>query len=115
MIKVGESTKYDNYGRISCIGEIAELLNLEKGLDHVGFYVDNGEIIVRKHTKSYMGLDFEYNEIRDRIIAYEGAHIDDTVPIDMDPDEIEKLAYAQYLKDKNDRKEQICSKSKKEQ
>ena len=51
MVKVGES-KYDNYGRITCSIKIAELLELEKGEDVVEWHIIDGNVVLRKRTKT---------------------------------------------------------------
>ena len=76
MVKVGES-KYDNYGRITCSIKIAELLELVKGEDVVEWHVHNGEVILRKRTRSYYGFDLESQDIRNRLISYEEDHMEE--------------------------------------
>ena len=78
MVKVGES-KYDNYGRITCSIKIAELLELVKGEDVVEWHVHNGEVILRKRTRSYYGFDLESQDIRNRLISYEEDHMEEAM------------------------------------
>ena len=76
MVKVGES-KYDNYGRITCSIKIAELLELEKGEDVVEWHIIDGNVVLRKRTKTYQGFDLESQDIRQRLIEYEEEHLDE--------------------------------------
>ena len=112
MVRIGKATKYDNYGRISCVEEVAQLLNLEKGMDSVEFLTYNGEIILRKVTKDYMGLDFEQKEISEKIRDYEKRCVENFDHVDVDPDELESKMYEQYLRDKETRKALIESRKK---
>jgi len=111
MVRVGKVTKYDNYGRISCVGEVAQLLNLEKDMDSVEFLTYNGEIIIRKVTKNYMGKNYEQEEISEKIREYEKRYAEKFDPEEADPDEHEKI-YEQYLWDKEARKTLIESKKR---
>jgi hypothetical protein len=113
MVRVGKATKYDGFGRISCVGEVAKLLNLEKDMDHVEFLTYNGEIIIRKVTKDYMGKSFEQEEISENIREYEKRYAENfDHEEELDPDEIEKILYEQYLRDQEARKALIGSKKK---
>jgi len=112
MVKIGNSTKYDNYGRISCVEEVAQLLNLEKGMDSVEFSAEDGKIIIRKVTKDYMGLDFEQKEISEKIREYEKKYFDNFDPAEIDPNELENRMYEQYLQDQEARRALIESRKK---
>lgn len=104
MVRIGKTVRYDKFGRITCPSELAELLDLEKGVDEVEWCVENGTVIVRKMTKIYgNGFDFESDEIRDRLIAYEKRYIDYSDEEFLDPAEQEARAYQQYLEDKRER------------
>ena len=112
MVRVGNATKYDKFGRISCVGEVARLLNLEKDMDSVEFLTYNGEIIIRKVTKDYMGKNYEQEEISEKIREYEKRYAEKFDPDEVDPDELEKKLYEQYLRDKEARKTLIESKKR---
>ena len=64
--------------------KIAELLELEKGEDTIEWFVEGGEVILRKRTKVYHGHNFEQEEIRQRLLDFE----EDTVlnGEDLDPE-----------------------------
>ena len=100
MVQIGNPVKYDNYGRITCPADLAELLDLEKGLDEVVWYVEDGKAVIRKVTKTYAGgFDFESEEIESRLREYEedhGGQFDE----DIDMEEAEERARNQYEKDK---------------
>lgn len=106
MVKVGES-KYDNYGRITCSIKIAELLELVKGEDVVEWHVHNGDVILRKRTRSYYGFDLESKDIHDRLIAYEEDHMEEAAEEAMDPEERLRKAEEEYAKDKKARAEKL--------
>lgn len=106
MVKVGES-KYDNYGRITCSIKIAELLELVKGEDVVEWHVHNGEVILRKRTRSYYGFDLESQDIRNRLITYEEEHIDEAMEQDLNPEERLRKAEEEYAKDRKARAEKL--------
>ena len=99
MVLVGKS-KYDNNGRITLMKEVAELMNLVKGEDYVELHVQDGQLIIKKETKKYVGgFDFEEEEIRDNLQNYEKERLDD-LPDITDPEQLEKLAREQYEKDR---------------
>ena len=102
MVKVGES-KYDNYGRITCSVKIAELLDLEKGEDVIEWHIQNGEVILRKRTRLYYGLDLESKDIQERLFQYEEEHMDEEAESDMDPEERIRKAEEEYERDKKKR------------
>ena len=106
MVKVGES-KYDNYGRITCSIKIAELLELIKGEDVVEWHVHNGEVILRKRTRSYYGFDLESQDIRNRLISYEEDHIEEAMEQDLNPEERLRMAEEEYAKDRKARAEKL--------
>ena len=95
MVKVGES-KYDKYGRITCSIKIAELLELVKGEDVVEWHVENGDIVLRKRTKTYQGLDLEGVDIRERLLEYEKDNMDDASDKELDPEERLRIAEEEY-------------------
>jgi len=104
MVEVGKS-KYDGNGRISFIKELADLLRLEKGKDSVKFFVEDGEIIIRKETKLYAGkFDFEGREIKEDLVKYETSAIDSVDMEGIDPENLEEIAYSHYLEDQKSRK-----------
>ena len=100
MVQIGNPVKYDNYGRITCPSDLAELLDLEKGMDEVIWYVEDGKAVIRKVTKTYAGgFDFESEEIESRLREYEedhGGQFDE----DLDMEEAEERARSQYERDK---------------
>ena len=105
MVQIGNPVKYDNYGRVTCPSELAELLQLEKGFDEVVWSIEGGNVIMRKVTKIYgNGFDFEKEEIEDRLKAYEQQRITSLEDDDLDPEEQEARAYEAYLKDQEARK-----------
>ena len=106
MVKVGES-KYDNYGRITCSIKIAELLELVKGEDVVEWHIQNGEVVLRKRTRSYYGFDLESQDIRDRLLAYEEEHLEEAMEDDLNPEERLRKAEEEYAKDKKARAEKL--------
>ena len=106
MVKVGES-KYDNYGRITCSIKIAELLELVKGEDIVEWHVHNGEVILRKRTRSYYGFDLESQDIRNRLIFYEEDHMEEAMEQDLNPEERLRMAEEEYAKDRKARAEKL--------
>ena len=105
-MKVGES-KYDNYGRITCSIKIAELLELVKGEDVVEWHIQNGEVVLRKRTRSYYGFDLESQDIRDRLLAYEEEHLEEAMEDDLNPEERLRKAEEEYAKDKKARAEKL--------
>ena len=106
MVKVGES-KYDNYGRITCSIKIAELLELVKGEDVVEWHVQNGEVVLKKRTRQYYGLDLESKEIHDRLLQYEEDNLEEGMEKDLDPEERIRMAEEEYAKDKKARAEKL--------
>ena len=106
MVKVGES-KYDNYGRITCSIKIAELLELVKGEDVVEWHIHNGDVILRKRTRSYYGFDLESQDIRNRLIEYEEDHLDEAMEADLNPEERLRKAEEEYAKDRRVRAEKL--------
>ena len=106
MVKVGES-KYDNYGRITCSVKIAELLELIKGEDIVEWHVTNGEVVLKKRTRSYYGLDIEAEEIKERLIAYEDKYVVVGAEQEFDPEERIRKAREEYEIDRKSRLEKL--------
>lgn len=104
MVKVGES-KYDNYGRITCSIKIAELLELEKGEDVIEWHIIDGNVVLRKRTRTYQGFDLESQDIRQRLLAYEEEHMDEDAVLDMDPEERLRIAKEEYALDRKKREE----------
>ncbi len=98
MVKVGKS-KFDRNGRVSLIKDIADLMDLIDG-DYIEYYVENGEVIIRKLTKIYPGgLDLEGDDIRQRLSDYELAHGKGASEEEGDPEKVLQLAREQYKKD----------------
>ena len=105
MVKVGKTVKYDDYGRVTCSTEIAELLDLEKGADYVEWFVENGDVILRKVTKEYAGgFDFEAEDIRQRLVAYEAKYGSEPIDDGLDFETAEARAREQYQRDMAARK-----------
>lgn len=104
MVKVGES-KYDNYGRITCSIKIAELLELEKGEDVVEWHIIDGNVVLRKRTKTYQGFDLESQDIRQRLIEYEEEHLDEDADLNLDPEERLRIAREEYAFERRKREE----------
>ena len=98
MVLVGKS-KFDKNGRVSLIKEIADLFDLMEG-DYISYYVENGDVVVRKVTKIYPGgFDLEGDLIRDRLETYEHTHEDYEPDELFDEDLARKMAEEQFAKD----------------
>ena len=102
MVKVDTSTFGQN-NRISLVSPLPALLNLERG-DEVVFYIENGEVVVRKKTKLYNGIDFEGKDIKERLLEYESQETEKIIDTSDDPEEIKRLAYEEYKKDQERKK-----------
>lgn len=101
MVQIGKIVKYDDYGRISCPSALAELLDLQKGKDEVTWHVEDGIAILRKVTKTYAGgFDFESDEIEKRLREYEEQYCEPGAGEELDYEEAQARARAQYEKDK---------------
>ncbi len=111
MVQIGRNVKYDDYGRVTIPAQLAELMNLIKGHDEVCWIVGDGEVVLKKVTKSYHGMDFEGEEIRDKLLEYESKYYGDHNPDeDYSPEELEKMAREEYLRDKAEREAFIKTK-----
>ena len=110
-VKIGKSVKFDDYGRVTVPSDLAKMMNLEKGIDSVVWYVGDGMAIMYKDTKSYQGLDFEGEEIENNLRNYEREateqFIDDA---DLSPEELERKLREEYHRDQEMRAELIKSK-----
>jgi hypothetical protein len=102
MVEIGHS-KFGHNNRISLVEGLPEILNLSLG-DYVVFLVENGNLIIRKETKTYSGIDFEGDEIKERLIELENSKIEEIVDTWNDPDEIMRKAREAYERDKEKRK-----------
>jgi len=98
MVEIGRS-KFGHNNRISLVEGLPELLNLSLG-DYVVFHVSNGTVTLEKDTKKYYGRDYESEEIREKLIALEKSKIADHLTKDIDPEELDRLAREEYLRDK---------------
>jgi len=98
MVTVGRS-KFGQNNRISLVEGLPELLNLSVG-DYVLFEIQGGRLILEKDTRKYRGFDFEGDEIRETLLAYEDSKIGNDFDDNLDPDELEQIAKEEYLKDK---------------
>ena len=112
MVQIGKTIKFDGNGRITIPMELAKLLNLEKGMDEIYWDVTGGEATLKKVTKKYHGLDFEGDEIRERLQKYEQDYIENYDPDSEDPETLMVKAREQYEKDKALREEVIRNRSK---
>lgn len=101
MVEIGRS-KFGQNNRISLVEGLPDLLNLEIG-DFVEFFIENGELIIRKETKKYNGFDFESEEIREKLLAKERSLFEQLEDDNADPETMEQRAKEQYLKDKAER------------
>ena len=111
MVQIGKNVKYDDYGRVTIPAQLAELMNLIKGHDEVCWIVGDGEVVLKKVTKSYHGMDFEGEEIRDKLLEYEYKYNGDHDPDeDYSPEEQERMAREEYLRDKAEREAFIKTK-----
>ena len=105
MVQIGKIVKYDDYGRITCPSVLAELLDLQKGEDEVTWHVEDGKVILRKVTKTYAGgFDFESEEIEKRLRDYEEQYCESGAGEELDFEEAQARARAQYERDKEARK-----------
>lgn len=105
MVQIGKIVKYDDYGRITCPSALAELLDLQKGEDEVTWHVEDGKVILKKVTKTYAGgFDFESEEIEQRLREYEEQYCEANVDEEMDFEEAQARARAQYERDKEARR-----------
>ncbi len=105
MVQIGKIVKYDDYGRITCPSALAELLDLQKGEDEVTWHVEDGKVILRKVTKTYAGgFDFESEEIEKRLRDYEEQYCESGAGEELDFEEAQARARAQYERDKEARK-----------
>lgn len=101
MVQIGKTVKYDDYGRVTCPSALAELLDLQKGEDEVTWHVEDGKVVLRKVTKTYAGgFDFESEEIEQRLREYEEQYFDSNANEELDYEEAQARARAQYEKDK---------------
>ena len=98
MVVIGRS-KFGQNNRISLVEGLPELLNLSIG-DYVLFEIEGGKLVLRKETRLYRGHDFEGEEIKNRLAKIEEDRLGEDYDSDMDPDELEKIAREEYLKDK---------------
>ena len=106
MAKIGKTVKYDDYGRVTLPSQLAELLDLIKGEDEVSWYVEGGQVILRKETVLYNGHDFEGEEITERLIEYEGTqNVEGPEDDSLSEEEREARARAEYEKAKRARAE----------
>ena len=111
MVQIGKNVKYDDYGRVTLPAQLAELMNLIKGHDEVCWIIGDGEVVLKKVTKEYHGIDFEAEEIRDKLLAYESKYYDNFDPDEnFSPEELEKIAREEYLRDKAEREAFVKSK-----
>ena len=101
MVQIGKNVKYDDYGRVTLPAQLAEIMNLAKGLDEVSWNIIDGTVCLMKVTKSYHGIDFEAEEIEGKLRDYESRYIDDYRSDDeLSPEELEAKAREEYLRDK---------------
>lgn len=111
MVQIGRNVKYDDYGRVTIPAQLAEMLNLVKGLDEVSWNVSDGRVYLTKVTKSYRGLDFEAEEIEAKLRDYEKQYIDDfRADSELSPEELEAKAREEYERDKAAREALLNSK-----
>lgn len=111
MVQIGKNVKYDDYGRVTIPSQLAELMNLIKGHDEVCWIVGDGEVVLKKVTKAYHGFDFEQEEIRDNLLTYENQYFENIDPDEQfDPEELERMAREEYLRDKAERQAFVNSK-----
>lgn len=111
MVQIGRNVKYDDYGRVTIPAQLAEMINLVKGLDEVSWNICDGSVYLVKVTKSYHGMDFEAEEIEAKLRDYESRYIDDYKTDDeLSPEELEVKAREEYLRDKAEREAIIKSK-----
>lgn len=78
-----------------------------KGEDVVEWHVQNGEVVLKKRTRQYYGLDLESKEIHDRLLQYEEDNFEEGMEKDLDPEERIRMAEEEYAKDKKARAEKL--------
>ena len=78
-----------------------------KGEDVVEWHVQNGEVVLKKRTRQYYGLDLESKEISDCLLKYEEENLDESMERDLDPEERMRMAEEEYAKDKKARAEKL--------
>ena len=101
MVEIGRS-KFGQNNKITLVEGLPEILNLSMG-DYIIFSVVDGKIVLEKGTKKYHGLDFEGEEIRERLIKLEMSKTDDIIGKGLDPDQLERIAKEEYLRDRAER------------
>ena len=112
MVQIGRNVKYDDYGRVTIPIQLAEMLNLIKGHDEVRWIISDGAVILKKVTKYYHGINFEEQEIREKLIEYEDLYLENVESDEgMSQEELERMAREEYLRDKAER--EAFQKSKK--
>ena len=105
MVQIGKAVKYDDYGRVTCPSVLAEMLDLQKGVDEVTWHVEDGKVILKKVTKIYIGgFDFETEEIEEKLKKYESHYCEVDSTEGLGFEEIQARARAQYEKDKEARR-----------
>ena len=82
------------------------------GMDEIYWDVTGGEVTLKKVTKKYHGMDFESEEISERMQKYEQDYYENFDPDTVDPEELLVKAREQYEKDKALREEVIRNRSK---
>ncbi|MDR3283240.1 MAG: hypothetical protein LBS92_06535 [Candidatus Methanoplasma sp.] len=101
MVRVNGS-KFGINNRISLVSPLPELLGMEHG-EEIVFFVENGEVIIRKKTRRYNGFDFESKEIKERLDEFERKESESIVDIS-DSSNVEQTAFKEYQRDKARRK-----------
>lgn len=71
------------------------------------WHVQNGEVVLKKRTRQYYGLDLESKEIHDRLLQYEEDNFEEGMEKDLDPEERIRMAEEEYAKDKKARAEKL--------
>lgn len=105
MVQIGKAVKYDDYGRVTCPSALAEMLDLQKGMDEVTWHVEDGKVVLKKVTKIYSGgFDFETEEIEEKLRGYESHYCEVDGTEGLDFEEVQARARAQYERDKEARK-----------
>ncbi len=101
MVYVGRS-KFGQNNRISMVEGLPDLMNLQIG-DFIEFHIEDGKLVLYKDTKKYSGIDFEGDEIREKLREIEMKKLDELEAKDEDPEIVWEKARQRYLQDKAER------------
>ena len=104
MIQIGKKIRFDNSGRITIPRELAEMLNITKGVDRLYWSVEGGKAVIRKVTEPIYGIDIEAEEIEKNLRDYEQRYGGNQEFGELSEEERRKLALEEYQRRKNSNK-----------